>query len=83
MSESRIEKPAPYDHTLNWYPEKITAWEMRHGIFRTERNGMLYIGTHNLEKTCASIDREAHARRAADAAFAYHEAHQPPDGRGV
>ena len=41
------------------YPPSIIAWEMKHGIVRYERNGMLYIaGTRPYEEICESIQKE-------------------------
>lgn len=41
------------------YPQSIIDWEMKHGIVRTERNGMVYVGcARPFEDVCASIDRE-------------------------
>jgi hypothetical protein len=71
---------AVYDPQTNWYPLLITEWEMRHGIFRYEHNGMLYITTGNWDKTCQSIDTENRRRYASEKSFEYHEQHQPAGG---
>ena len=41
------------------YPPSIIAWEMKHGIARYEKNGMLYIaGTRPHEEICESLRKE-------------------------
>lgn len=41
------------------YPQSIVDWEMKHGIVRTERNGMVYVScARPFEQVCASIDKE-------------------------
>ena len=41
------------------YPPSIIAWEMKHGIVRYEKNGMLYIaGGRPHEEICESILKE-------------------------
>lgn len=41
------------------YPPSIIAWEMKHGIVRYEKNGMMYIaGIRPHEEICESILKE-------------------------
>ena len=47
------------------YPPSILEWEMKHGLARYERNGMLYIcATRPLEEINASIRREKEEKEA-------------------
>ena len=45
------------------YPASILDWEMKHGIARYERNGMLYVcATRPIDEINESIRRESEQR---------------------
>ena len=47
------------EQIVMWYPPHIIAWEMKHGIARYEKNGMLYItGVRPHEEICESLRKE-------------------------
>ena len=45
------------------YPSSVLEWEMKHGIARYERNGMLYVcATRSIDEINESIRRESEQR---------------------
>lgn len=41
------------------YPPSILDWEMKHGIVRYERNGVMYVScARPFDEVCASIEKE-------------------------
>ena len=47
------------------YPQRIIDWEMKHGIARYERNGMLYVCcVKPFEDVCESIRKENEQKEA-------------------
>lgn len=47
------------------YPPSILEWELKHGIVRYERNGVLYVScARPFADVCASIEKESAQRDA-------------------
>ena len=47
------------------YPASIINWELKHGIVRYERNGVMYVTcARPFEAVCASIEKESAQRDA-------------------
>lgn len=47
------------------YPPSILDWELKHGIVRYERNGVLYVScARPFNEVCASIEKENEQRNA-------------------
>lgn len=44
------------------YLKSIIDWETKHGIYREEKDGMIYVCVTDLKRTCQSIDAEAQKR---------------------
>lgn len=50
------------EQIMQRYPSSILEWEMKHGIGRYERNGMLYVcAMRPFAQVCESINREREA----------------------
>lgn len=61
MAENHSEE----DIRVMRYPSSIIDWELKHGIVRYERNGVMYVScARPFNDVCASIDQE-NAQRAA------------------
>lgn len=61
MTENHSEE----DVRVMRYPSSIIDWELKHGIVRYERNGVMYVSCAKpFNDVCASIDKESEQRAA-------------------